>query len=114
MRRMPAFLRQLSVVIFAISVTSCSAINSFTSEAYRLGVVSGQGYGYLGEYAGNVTTWLPEENGLPSEPLIQGDQATVAEYCIGIWPALGLTSGLENSESNKRDFVAGCLDGAGF
>jgi hypothetical protein len=26
----------------------------------------------------------------------------------------GITSGLENSDANESDFVAGCLDGAGF
>jgi hypothetical protein len=111
---LPALLRQASVVVLALFLTSCSVLNPLTSEAYRLGLASGQGYGYLEEYAGNVATWLPEEDGSPREPLIQGDKATVNEYCSGIWPALGLTSGLENTESNKRDFVAGCLAGAGF
>ena len=44
----------------------------------------------------------------------QGDEDSVRKYCTGIWVVVGITSGLENSDTNESDFVSGCLDGAGF
>jgi hypothetical protein len=94
--------------------SSCSAIKSVSSEAYALGLATGQEYAGLKETTDNLQSWIPEEDGSPSEPLIQGDEASVNAYCSGIWAIVGITSGLENSESNKNDFVSGCLDSAGF
>lgn len=98
----------------AMTFTGCSAIKSVSSEAYALGLATGQEYAGLKETTDNLQSWIPVDDGSPSEPFIQGDEASVSAYCSGIWAVVGITSGLENSESNKNDFVSGCLDGAGF
>jgi hypothetical protein len=102
------------VAIAALLFTGCSAIQSVTSEAYALGLATGQEYAGLKEASDNLQSWIPEEDGSESEPFIQGDEDSVRKYCTGIWVVVGITSGLENSDSNKSDFVSGCLDGAGF
>ena len=102
------------LLILACGLTSCSAIQSVTSEAYALGLATGQEYAGLKEASDNLQSWIPEEDGSESEPLIQGDEKTVRAYCTGIWGIVGITSGLENSDANESDFVSGCLDGAGF
>jgi len=98
----------------ATGLTSCSTIRSATSEAYAVGLATGQEYAGLKESTDNLLSWIPEEDGSETEPIFQGDEDSVREYCTGIWMLAGIASGLENSESNKSDFVAGCLDGAGF
>ena len=98
----------------ALSLTGCSVIQSVTSEAYALGLATGQEYAGLKETTDNLQSWIPEEDGSESEPIFQGDENSVREYCTGVWVIAGITSGLENSEANKSDFVSGCLDGAGF
>jgi hypothetical protein len=105
------------ITLLALStllLSSCSAIKSVSSEAYALGLATGQEYSSLKETTDNLQSWIPEEDGSPSEPFIQGDEASVRAYCSGIWAVIGITSGLKNSESNKSDFVTGCLDGAGI
>ena len=102
------------LLILACGLTSCSAIQSVTSKAYALGLATGQEYAGLKEASDNLQSWIPEEDGSESEPLIQGDENSVREYCTGIWAIVGITSGLENSDANESDFVSGCLDGAGF
>ena len=102
------------VAIAALLFTGCSAIQSVTSEAYALGLATGQEYSGLKETTDNLQSWIPEEEGIASEPIIKGDEDSVRKYCAGIWIVVGITSGLENSDSNKSDFVSGCLDGAGF
>ena len=102
------------VAIAALLFTGCSAIQSVTSDAYALGLATGQEYSELKETTDNLQSWIPEEDGSESEPFIQGDEDSVRKYCTGIWVVVGITSGLENSDSNKSDFVSGCLDGAGF
>jgi len=94
--------------------TGCSAIRSVTSDAYALGLSAGQEYAALKETTDNLQTWIPEEDGSESEPIFQGDEESVREYCTGIWMLAGISSGLENSDANESDFVSGCLDGAGF
>lgn len=101
-------------IIAALSLSGCSAIQSVTSEAYALGLATGQEYAGLKETTDNLQSWIPEEDGSESEPIFQGDENSVREYCTGVWVIAGITSGLENSEANKSDFVSGCLDGAGF
>ena len=98
----------------ALGFTGCSAIRSVTSDAYALGLSAGQEYSALKETTDNLQTWIPEEDGSETEPIFQGDEESVREYCTGIWALAGITSGLENSDSNESDFVSGCLDGAGF
>ena len=102
------------VAIAALLFSGCSAIQSVTSDAYALGLATGQEYAELKETTDNLQSWIPEEDGSESEPFIQGDEDSVRKYCTGIWVVVGITSGLENSDSNKSDFVSGCLDGAGF
>jgi hypothetical protein len=102
------------LLTIAMGFTGCSAIRSVTSDAYALGLATGQEYAGLKETADNLQSWIPEEEGLEFEPFIKGDEASVREYCTGIWMLAGITSGLENSDSNESDFVSGCLDGAGF
>ena len=102
------------VAIAALLFSGCSAIQSVTSDAYALGLATGQEYAELKETTDNLQSWIPEEDGSESEPFIQGDEESVRKYCTGIWVVVGITSGLENSDANKSDFVSGCLDGAGF
>ena len=102
------------VAIAALLFTGCSAIQSVTSEAYALGLATGQEYSGLKETTDNLQSWIPEEEGIASEPIIKGDEDSVRKYCTGIWIVVGITSGLENSDANENDFVSGCLDGAGF
>ena len=97
-----------------MTLSGCSAIQSVTSEAYALGLATGQEYSGLKETTDNLQSWIPEEDGIASEPIIKGDEDSVRAYCTGIWVVVGITSGLENSDSNENEFVAGCLDGAGF
>ena len=103
-----------SALVLVLTLAGCSAIQSVTSEAYALGLATGQEYSGLKETADNLQSWIPEEDGSESEPFIQGDEDSVREYCTGIWAIVGITSGLENSDANESDFVSGCLDGAGF
>jgi hypothetical protein len=102
------------VAIAALLFSGCSAIQSVTSDAYALGLATGQEYAELKETTDNLQSWIPEEDGSESEPIFEGDEDSVREYCTGIWVVVGITSGLENSDSNESDFVSGCLDGAGF
>jgi uncharacterized protein YceK len=101
-------------LIAALSLSGCSAIQSVTSEAYALGLATGQEYAGLKETTDNLQSWIPEEDGSESEPIFEGDENSVREYCTGVWVIVGITSGLENSDANESDFVSGCLDGAGF
>ncbi len=102
------------VAIAALLFSGCSAIQSVTSDAYALGLATGQEYAELKETTDNLQSWIPEEDGSESEPIFEGDEDSVREYCTGIWVVVGITSGLENSDANESDFVSGCLDGAGF
>jgi hypothetical protein len=102
------------VAIAALLFSGCSAIQSVTSDAYALGLATGQEYAELKETTDNLQSWIPEEDGTESEPIFEGDEDSVREYCTGIWVVVGITSGLENSDANESDFVSGCLDGAGF
>ena len=102
------------LLILACGLTSCSAIQSVTSKAYALGLASGRGYADLKESAENLQSWIPKEDGSESEYLLPFDEKTVRAYCTGSWFTVGFSSGLENSDANESDFIAGCLDGAGF
>ena len=98
----------------ATGFTGCSAVQSITSEAYALGLASGQEYAGIVEATTNLQSWIPEEEGSALDPILEADEDSIRQYCSGIWMLAGITSGLENSDANESDFVAGCLDGAGF
>jgi uncharacterized protein YceK len=102
------------VAIAALLFSGCSAIQSVTSEAYALGLATGQEYAGLKETADNLQSWIPDEDGAESFSSSQITEDGVRQYCTTIWFAVGITSGLENSDANENDFVAGCLDGAGY
>jgi len=112
------FSRKVLTIVLALTVTmglsSCSAIKSATSDAYALGLTTGQEYAGLKETTDNLQSWLPEDDSSASEPIFNGDEDSVREYCTGIWMLAGISAGLKNSDANQSDFVAGCLDGAGF
>ena len=78
-------------VLASITLSGCSAIQSVTSEAYALGLATGQEYAGIKETADNLQSWIPEEDGSESEPIIKGDEASVKAYCGGIWAVVGIT-----------------------
>ena len=102
------------VLTIAMGFTGCSAIQSVTSEAYALGLVTGKEYAGIAEATDNLQSWFPEEEGSALDPILEADEDSIRQYCSGIWMLVGISSGLENSDSNESDFVSGCLDGAGF
>ena len=102
------------VALASITLSGCSAIKSASSEAYALGLATGQEYAGLKETADNLQSWIPEEGGSESEPTFQDNEDSVRESCRTWWTLTGITSGLENSDANENDFVAGCMDGLGY
>ena len=98
----------------ATGFTGCSAIQSVSSEAYALGLATGQEYAGIVEATTNLQSWIPEEDGSALDPILEADEDSIRQYCSGIWMLVGISSGLENSDSNESDFVSGCLKGAGF
>lgn len=114
MRKISTFQRLAGVMFLALTLTSCSEIKSVSSEAYALGLATGQEYAALKETIDNLQSWSPDEDGAASDTSLKGDEASVTAYCTDIWGVTGIVSGLENSEANKVDFVTGCLDALGF
>jgi hypothetical protein len=114
MRKIPAISMYAGVIILALTLTSCGEIKSVSSEAYALGLATGQEYAALKETIDNLESWSPDEDGAASGTSLKGDEASVTAYCTDIWGVIGITSGLKNSEANKVDFVTGCLAGVGF
>ena len=103
-----------STLALILTVTACSAIKSVSSEAYALGLVTGQQFAATKEMSDNLQSWIPDEGGSESEPTFYDDEDSVRESCRTWWTLTGITSGLENSDANENDFVAGCMDGLGF
>ena len=103
-----------STLALILTVTACSAIKSVSSEAYALGLATGQEYAGLIETSNNLQSWIPDEDGSESFSNSQITEDGVKAYCTTIWFAVGIASGLENSDANESDFVSGCLDGAGY
>ena len=103
-----------AALISALTLSGCSVIQSVTSEAYALGLATGQEYAGLIETSNNLQSWIPDEDGAESFSSSQITEDGVMQYCTTIWFAVGIASGLENSDANESDFVSGCLDGAGF
>jgi len=102
------------IAFTAFSLSGCSVIQSVTSEAYALGQTTGKEYADLKQGVDNLQSWIPEEDGSESEPILEGGEEAISAYCEGIWAIAGITSGLANTPENESEFIAGCLNGAGF
>lgn len=93
----------MGALIGALLLAGCSALQS---EAYKAGYSVGEEMKNLGDWAEVLDSWYPDSDG---EPL---DSSQYEEYCKGVWPIAGPTSGLKNTPDNKSDFIDGCVDGA--
>ena len=97
------------IAFFALLLlTSCSTIKQATSEAYRLGYETGKGFKKLGDLGNVIDSYLPDDSKLNS-----GDFSAknVLAYCEATWMITGVSAGLKNTQSNKSDYVQGCVDG---
>ena len=97
----------------AMTLTSCSVIGG-KSEAYKLGVETGQGYSSLKDTADLIDSYVPDESDPETSVDLNISEEDLKKYCSGLWIITGITNGIKNSAENKSDYVAGCLDGAGF
>ena len=101
------------ILIGALSLSSCSVIGG-KSEAYKLGVETCQGYTSLKDTADLIDSYIPDESDPENSVDLNISEEDLKKYCSGLWIITGITNGIKNSEENKADYVAGCLDGAGF
>ena len=101
------------ILIGALSLSSCSVIGG-KSEAYKLGVETGQGYTSLKDTADLIDSFIPDESDPENSVDLNISEEDLKKYCSGLWIITGITNGIKNSEENKSDYIAGCLDGAGF
>ena len=101
------------ILIWALSLSSCSVIGG-KSEAYKLGVETGQGYTSLKDTADLIDSYIPDESDPENSVDLNISEEDLKKYCSGLWIITGITNGIKNSEENKSDYIAGCLDGAGF
>ena len=100
--------KTLIAALALLLLTNCSTIKLATSEAYRLGYETGKGFKKLGDLGNVIDSYLPDDSKLNSGDFNSED---VAAYCEGTWMITGISAGLENTDSNKSDFVQGCVDG---
>jgi len=100
-------------LIAASTLSGCSVIGG-KSEAYKLGVETGQGYSSLKDTADLIDSYVPDEAGTETSLDLSTSEEDLKKYCSGLWIITGITNGIKNSAENKADYVAGCLDGAGF
>jgi hypothetical protein len=114
MRKIPVISRYVGAIFLALTLTACSEVETVSTEAYELGLATGQEYAALKETIDSLQSLSPDEDGAASDTSLKGDEASVTAYCTDIWGVTGIASGLENSEANKVDFIAGCLDALGF
>lgn len=98
----------LAITVVVLLLTGCSTIKQATSEAYRLGYETGKGFKKLGDLGNVIDSYLPDDSKLNSGDFNSED---VAAYCEGTWMITGIAAGLENTDSNKSDYVQGCVDG---
>jgi hypothetical protein len=97
------------IAFFALLLlTSCSTIKQATSEAYRLGYETGESFKKLGDLGNVIDSYFPDDSKLNSGDFNSED---VSAYCEGTWMITGIAAGLENTDSNKSDYVQGCVDG---
>ena len=101
------------ILIGALSLSSCSVIGG-KSEAYKLGVETGQGYTSLKDTADLIDSYIPDESDPENSVDLNISEEDLKKYCSGLWIITGITNGIKNSEEHKSDYIAGCLDGAGF
>ena len=95
------------------ALTGCSVIGG-KSEAYKLGVEAGKGYSSLKDTADLIDSYVPDEADPETSVDLNVSEEDLKKNCSGLWIITGITNGIKNSEENKADYVAGCLDGAGF
>ena len=100
--------KTLSAFFALLLLTSCSTLKQATSEAYRLGYETGKGFKKLGDLGNVIDSYLPDDSKLNSGDFNSKD---VAAYCESTWILTGISAGLENTDSNKSDYVQGCVDG---
>ena len=105
--------RVLIALVAISTLTGCSVIGG-KSEAYKLGVETGQGYSSLKDTADLIDSFVPDEADPDSSLELNVTAEDIEKYCSGLWIITGITNGIKNSAENKADYVAGCLDGAGF
>lgn len=103
-----ALSRLLAALFAVLLLTSCSTIRQATSEAYRLGYETGKGFKKLGDLGNVIDSYLPDDSKLNTGDFNSKD---VAAYCESTWILTGISAGLENTDSNKSDYVQGCVDG---
>ena len=105
----------LVAMILALGMTfsGCSVIGG-KSEAYKLGVETGKQYLTLKDASELVDSYVPEDADPELSLELNASAEDLKTYCSGLWIVTGITNGIRNSEENKADYVAGCLDGAGF
>jgi hypothetical protein len=101
-------------VLMAVSTLSGCSVIGGKSEAYKLGVETGQGYSSLKDTADLVDSYIPDEGDPETSVDLNISKDDLKKYCSGLWIITGITNGIKNSAENKADYVAGCLDGAGF
>lgn len=89
--------RIAAVIVCTALVAGCDSIGF--SEAYRLGVQTGQEMADIQSQAEALDTWLDTN----SSADFDGD-----EYCSSAWGLVGMFSGLKNTKENEADFVRGC------
>ena len=107
------FLTSILVGLLAFTFTSCSVIGG-QSEAYKLGVETGKQYLSLKDTADLIDSYVPDEEDPEASFELNASAKDIEEYCSGLWIITGISNGIKNSDENKSDYVAGCLDGAGF
>lgn len=101
-------------VLLAVSTLSGCSVIGGKSEAYKLGVETGQGYSSLKDTADLIDSYIPDETDPETSEDLNISEEYLKKYCSGLWIITGITNGIKNSAENKADYVAGCLDGAGF
>ena len=101
------------ILLLSMTFSGCSVIGG-KSEAYKLGVETGKGYASLKDTADLIDSYVPDEGDPDTSLGVNISEEDLKTYCSGLWIITGISNGIRNSEENKADYVAGCLDGAGF
>jgi len=95
----------LVLVSVTALLSSCSSINPFHSKAYKAGVSAGKELNKLQDTTDTIASWA-KAFGADQDSV---DQVTGQENCENICLLSGLLAyHLKNTESNHKDFIAGC------